>query len=431
MKMIFLYPEYYEIARFGKTRKEYPPFGIMYLAAVAEQMGEIVKIQSVANNNYRFDLSEYDVVLYSLPSSCTYSLMLKSRQTSIFAEKALLVTGGIHASLFPKEVFVELDVDYLIKGEGEIALTEIVKCYKQGKVCADTKGVLCRENFKNEVEFADYVADLDALPLPARHLLPEEDFIMTGRLSIRDLKMTHILVSRGCPYNCYFCGGINKNHRYRGAESVYNELVMLKERYDIAGFVINDENFTINKAKVLDICRAIQKIQLPWSALSRVDTIDEEMVMELAKAGCIELKFGLESGSNTMLREMNKRCTAEQAYDALKLCEKYGIKAKLFLIHGFPGESATTTDETIAFLTENEHLIDRISLFKWTPLPGSYVYRHAERYQINLEKLSYDNAIIYGKEKNWFADDAYNKLIAREYARLLDVVERINGRSHV
>lgn len=374
MRGIFLYPEYYEIARFGKKRKEYPPFGVMYLAAVAENAGHSIEIKSVSLQNYKFDLRGYDLVLYSLSSSCTYSMMKKARDESLFHDSVKILVGGIHASLYPKEVFKEFKADYLTKGEGEIALIKILNHLENNECNKSIKGVMTIDNCNEEIEYADFVKNLDEIPFPARHLLPEEDFIMTGRLAIRNIKMTHILVSRGCPYHCYFCGGINKNYRYRSAEKVFEELLYLKEMYGIGGFVINDENFTVNKKSVLSICDFLKKLQMPWSALSRVDTIDEEMIEKLAQAHCIELKFGLESGSDKMLKLMNKGCTVEDAENTLELCCKHNINAKLFIMHGFPGENEETTSETIDFLTRNSSKIDRVSLFRWTPLPGSYVY---------------------------------------------------------
>ena len=424
MKVIFLYPEYYEIARFGRKRKEYPPFGVMYLAAIVEEKNYSVEIRSVSTENYKFDLREYDLVLYSLSSSCTYEMMKKSRRESLFNFSAKIFVGGIHASLYPHEVFKDFNANYLIKGEGEIALGEILNSLERGEDDVSIRGVMTKNNSEEPIEYANYIENLDEIPYPARHLLPEEDFIMTGRLAIRNIRMTHILVSRGCPYNCYFCGGLNKNYRYRSAEKVYEELIYLKNTYGIGGFVINDENFTVNKKIVIEICNKLEGLQMPWSALSRVDTIDGEMINALAKAHCIELKFGLESGSDSMLKVMNKRCTTQDATKALDLCYKNKINAKLFIMHGFPGENENTTSETIDFLNQNKQKIDRISLFRWTPLPGSYVYENAQKYELKKEKLTFENAIIYSKDNNWFQDNEYNKMLDQEYRRLEAFIEK-------
>ena len=161
---------------------------------------------------------------------------------------------------------------------------------------------------------------------------------------------------------------------------------------------------------------------MPWSALSRVDTINEKIIQALSKAFCIELKFGLESGSDTILKNMNKKNTVADAQRALDLCEFYGIKAKLFLIHGFPGENYETTIETINFLKKNQNKINRVSLFSWTPLPGSYVYNNPDIYGLNKNILTFENAIIYSENKNWFIDSNYNKIVQESLLKLKEFI---------
>ncbi|WP_245584915.1 B12-binding domain-containing radical SAM protein [Psychrilyobacter atlanticus] len=229
--------------------------------------------------------------------------------------------------------------------------------------------------------------------------------------------------SRGCPYSCYFCGSLNKNHRYRSPENILKELNVLKQKYKIDGFVINDENFIINEKKVLEICKEVKKLNMPWSALSRVNTINEKIIKHLKKSNCIELKFGLETGSNKMMKYMNKNTTCEQAEKALSLCNKYGIKAKIFLIHGFPGENIDTTTETINFLKKNRKFINRITLFQWTPLPGSYVYNNPSKFGIDPKMLTFENAVIYGENQGFFLKDKINKEINESYLILNDFIK--------
>ena len=177
---------------------------------------------------------------------------------------------------------------------------------------------------------------------------------------------------------------------------------------------------------MLEICESISQFNLPWSALSRVDTIDDEIVSALHRSGCIELKFGLESGSNLMLKKMNKGFNVQQAQNAIDICARYGIRVKLFLIHGFPGENMETTQETIEFLEKNAHIINRVSMFRWTPLPGSYVYNNAAMYGLDPKMLEFDNAVIYSKESNWFADPSINKEVDEAYVVLKNRIEKMN-----
>lgn len=417
MKILLFYPEVYEIARFKEKRKEYPPFGIMYLAAILKEENHEVEIRKITSLNQGFDLKEYDVVSYGLSSSCTYEMMLTSRKKSYFKKNSIILAGGVHTSIYPEETLKEFEADAVIIGEGEITVPLTIERCKN-KDFSYLKGVLFKEGINRKKEASSFVENLDLIPFPARELLPEEDFIFSGRLSKSNLKMTHIHASRGCPYSCYFCASQNKEHRYRSPENILKEIVNLKNKYGIEGFVINDENFIINEKKVINICEILEPLNMPWAALSRVNTINENILKALKKANCIELKFGLETGSDKMMKLMNKQTTCTQAIKALKLCKKYEIKAKLFLIHGFPGENFETTIETINFLKENKEFIDRISLFRWAPLPGSYVYDNPKKFGIDIKKLSFKNAVIYGEERGLLLNNLENLVIDKSYSIL-------------
>ncbi len=148
--------------------------------------------------------------------------------------------------------------------------------------------------------------DIDQLPLPARHLLPAGTVVMTDRLAGTDLRMAHVMFSRGCPFPCSFCAAGQTRIQYRGGESARRELEHLIDAYGIEGFAIVDDNFIVSKAKVSDICDHITGLDLRWSALSRVDTIDAPLLARMAASGCIEVKYGMESGSEDLLRAMRK-----------------------------------------------------------------------------------------------------------------------------
>src|SRR5262249_55576250 len=122
----------------------------------------------------------------------------------------------------------------------------------------------------------------------------------------------------------------------------------------------------------------IADLGLRWSALSRVDTIDEALLAAMAAAGCIEIKYGMESGSETLLKVMRKNTRRDQIRRAVHATVAAGMAAKVFIIHGYPGENAQTTQETIDLLAEFGPALSRVSLFRFVPLPGTQVYRQAE-----------------------------------------------------
>lgn len=337
MRVAFLYPEVYDMARFKEQRKEFPPFGVLYLAAVVEQAGHTVSIQKVAPGGTNLDLGAYDAVGFSLASSATYGYMLEARRRSSIRRDALVMVGGVHCNFYPRETLCEFDADVAAIGESEETILHILD-RAHSKKFTDVPGTLWREGggFRGESE-RRLIRDIDELPLPARHLLPIDDFVMSDRLAGTSTRMTHVMFSRGCPFPCNFCAAAQTKIQYRSGASARRELIHLMERYGIEGFAIADDNFIVHKKRVADICDGIADLNLRWSALSRVDTVDRDLLERMYRAGCIEIKYGMESGSENLLRAMKKNTTRDQIKRAVHDTVSVGIQAKVFLIHGFPG----------------------------------------------------------------------------------------------
>jgi anaerobic magnesium-protoporphyrin IX monomethyl ester cyclase len=370
------------LARFREGRKEFPPFGPLYLAAAAQQAGHEVTIFKVAPGQETLDLRRFDAVGYSLSSSATYGVIKRARETSQYSHGKLIMAGGVHANLYPESTLLDLRPHVVGFGEGEQTILDLLAAWPSGRF-DDIPGV-CFQRGGKPVRTAPRAVErnIDHLPLPARHLLPMEDLVMTDRLAGTDVRMAHTMFSRGCPYACRFCAVAKSVIQYRSGASARRELLQLKDDYDIGGFAIVDDNFIINRHKVLDICESIADLDLQWSALSRVNTVNAHLLAMLRYAGCIEIKFGMESGSARILEAMRKNIRPEQITAAVRAAKRAGISVKLFLVHGFPGEDLQTSRETIALLQQLAPLIDRASLFRFVPLPGTYVYEHPEEYAL-------------------------------------------------
>lgn len=273
--------------------------------------------------------------------------------------------------------------------------------------------------------------DIDVLPLPARHLLDPGDLVMADRLSSTDLRMAHVMFSRGCPFPCRFCAAAQTRIQYRSGVSARLELESMIGNYGIDGFAIADDNFIVNKNKVRDICLSIRDLGLRWSALSRVDTIDQALLADMAASGCIEIKFGMESGSEALLKAMRKNTKPHQIRNAVRMARRAGIKVKLFLIHGYPGENLDTTRETIELLDELAGDIERVSLFRFVPLPGTYVYDHPEEFDLHGTDRHPDwdgdwsRYHIHHNHLHWWGSDQDFSLVQRGYEELRGMVDRL------
>lgn len=373
VKACLVYPECYEVARFGTIRKEFPPFGVMYLASSLEKHGVDVQIIPTSVNNNAFNFSEFDLVGFSISSSVVYPLVRQTKMNSKYKKGCITMAGGIHTTLYPEQVLSELDLDIVAIGEGERTICDIAD-HLFDRDFSQINGIYYKVEDKIIRNLQqDIICNLDSIPFPARHLLPKDSVVME-RLSDTKLPIAHILFTRGCPYHCNFCANQNHNIRYRSKENIMDELELLIRDYGIQGFCITDDNFLIDKNEALPIIDEISKLNLKWSTLSRVDTIDRELLEKLKQSGCIEIKYGVESGSQYLLDSMDKGITIEEIKNAFYLTSSVGIKSKALIMHGYPGENLKTTNETINLLNDLREYIYRVGLTYFTYLPGSPIY---------------------------------------------------------
>lgn len=429
MRVALLYPEVYDMARFKERRKEFPPFGVLYLAAVIEQAGHNVTVQKVTPHATSLELRHYDAVGFSLASSATYGFMREARDRSAIHKDALVMVGGVHCNFYPLNTLNDFRAHVAADGESEETILEILD-RAETKRFDDVAGVYWRCG--SEVRRGSarpLLRNIDDLPLPARHLLDIDDFVISDRLAGTDRRMAHVMFSRGCPFPCSFCAAGQTRIQYRSGASARRELLHLIGRYGIEGFAIVDDNFIVNKNKVGDICDSIEDLGLQWSALSRVDTIDKTLLHKMANSGCIEVKYGMESGSERLLKAMRKNTKQEQIKRAIYATVDAGIEAKVFVIHGFPGEDTETTDDTIKLLRELGSAISRVSLFRFAPLPGTQVYDQADIYGVRGTHLQSDwdgdwsKFHIHHNERHWWGTSSDWLETERSYQRLHDFVE--------
>ncbi|MBI2458992.1 MAG: B12-binding domain-containing radical SAM protein [Parcubacteria group bacterium] len=264
----------------------------------------------------------------------TYNIIRNVRENSIFSFKSLLIAGGVHATIYPEETLIDLNIDVVVIGPGEETILEIVDEFSSRNF-SKIKGVCYKQDDSiYRTDERKLKRGLDHLPvIPARHLLPIEDNIMSNRLSNTSLKMTHVMFTQGCPYSCNFCASQQRKMQYRSAWHIQKELIHLIKTYSIEGFAVVGDNFLVNKEKTRNICGIIAGLDLKWSTLSRVDTVEYDILETMYDAGCIEIKFGVESGSDKMLKAMGKNISLDQICNAIKITNSVGIKVKIFLVH--------------------------------------------------------------------------------------------------
>ncbi len=210
MKVAIVYPEVYDLARFKEKRKEFPPFGILYLAAMLEKKGIEIKLFKAFSRKTIFDFQDFDAVAFSIPSSATYNLIKKVRFNSIYSDNTMVMVGGVHPSFYPEQTLFDIKPHVVGVGPGEETILELLNEQKKRRF-SKINGICYLEgSLPHKTPVRNLLQNIDSLPFPARHLLKDSDVIMTDRLSNTNLKMAHIMFSRGCPFSCRFCAVFQK-----------------------------------------------------------------------------------------------------------------------------------------------------------------------------------------------------------------------------
>ncbi|MBI2026980.1 MAG: radical SAM protein [Deltaproteobacteria bacterium] len=332
------------------------PLDLAYLAAILEQEGYECKLQDYPAygksdwNHFQNDLLSFQPhMLIISVTTPTLLLDLKScEEAKKINPKILTIAKGAHFITEDRSVMERFhDLDVAIRGEAELTIKEL----GQNKPLDQILGLTYRaHDIIHRTADRPFLDDMDSLPYPARHLLDNSLY----RRPDTDEPMTSIATNKGCPAKCIFClvpAVSGHKIQSRSAQSIADEMQHCYEKYGISNFYFRADTFTWFKEWTLEVCRAIssKNLKLHWVCNSRVNRVDEEMLIEMKKAGCWLIGFGIESGDAELLKKMKKGATLDQAENAVNLCHKVGIKAYLFFTFGLPWEDEASVNRTIAF----------------------------------------------------------------------------------
>lgn len=294
-----------------------------------------------------------------------------------------IVMGGHHATPMYEQILENYPVDYIVIGEGERTIVDLVNVLKNNGNLSEVKGIAYKNNNKIvKTEPQPLIQDLDSIPFPnwdgfdLSTYAPHDAFKEYGKL-----RRAPIVTSRGCPNMCQFCstssfwGG---KWRYRSANNVVDELEIIHNKYKVDYVGVTDCNFTTHKKRVIEICKEIinRKIDIVWAAESRVDRADKEMLKWMKKAGCHIILYGVESGSSLILKTINKNITVPQIIEAFKNTKETGISARASLMVGNPNESEKTVNETINLIKTIKP--DNIAIHITSIYPATSLYELAK-----------------------------------------------------
>jgi len=269
------------------------------------------------------------------------------------SKEVKIIWGGLHPTLFPSYVADDKSIDYIVKGEGEEAMLDILNDKAERVV-----------DFKPFVNLDRFWPDWEAVDV--------KKYISNRIWASRVLTMN---TSRGCIFRCAFCfnQGI-PSQRWRGssAGTIADQVVYLKERYGINGIQFYEDCFDADKKRVVDFCSLIKPHRIRWSHFSSVPLVDEDLLKIERQAGCRYIEYGVESGSERILKFINKRQTVNQIRSAFQKCKRVGIKAAALFMIGLPTETTKDLNATVKLIDSLPSQIPICTIYR--PYPSTPLY---------------------------------------------------------
>ena len=390
-KITFINPPYEQIAPgYGFIKhitSRIPSLGLLHIAAEVRLHGyEPTIIESDIENLSVEQVAE--LVIADRPDYVGITLFTVGVwNASLIAEKikqalpdTKIIVGGPHMSSMGSETMERFKMfDYAVLGEGERPLAELLEVLENDGDPAQVPGIVYRNGpFVTKTAGRPINKILDELPMPAWDLLP--DFPGKYKPAIFDFPrgpVASIAASRGCPFHCKFCdtSTFGANVRHYSPAKVFEMMKYLHEEYGVRHVMFVDDLFLASKVRTTELCEMLLEsgMNLTWSCTARVDTVKPEILKLMKKAGCWEISFGLESGSNELLKKMDKAADLSRSEQAVKWTAEAGIRTKGLFMLGYPGENEETIQQTKDFVHRIPMTI--MNLTKFTPYPGSPIYR--------------------------------------------------------
>jgi len=423
-----------------------PPLGLAYVAAAIEASGFTVRVIDAvgeAMDKIKPFGPRPDLLLQGLdiedilnriqPSdkivgfSCMFSTLWPITREIILAVRGrypdkLIIIGGEHSTAVPQSVLNFSPVDFVIKGEGEETIINLLKAFPSRSEMRKIPGIAYQINgvfFDNGLSKRN--REIDSIAWPAWHLLPIENYIDNHQINGVDMgRSMPLLPTRGCPYQCTFCSSPDMwTTRYiaRDPIDVANEIEFYVKKYNVSNFDFQDLTAVVKRRWAIDFCNEIisRNLNITWQMPSgtRSEVFDEEVADLLFRSGCRALAFAPESGSQEMLKIVKKQVDLDHLINAAKIAVKRGFSVSCFFVIGFPEETRTTLKQSMGLIRKLAFIgISDVAVSKFIPYPGSELFKELQE----SGKIELDDKFFISPIDFYSADAAsFSKYVSQKY----------------
>lgn len=388
MRVLFIVPPY--------PIEEYPALatGSVYLAASLRAHGHQVQVLDLLVSEPRKDKVEQTLsllkpelvgitsVTMTFPMACRIASWVRSARP-----EAVIALGGPHVSFLAERSLRECpEADLVVRGEAEETVLELAHALERDLDLHSVRGLTFRANGQTvSTPPRPLLGNLDGLPQPAWDLLPIARYrVLEGKVGV--------ISSRGCPYGCIFCVGqrmVGHKGRFRSPEKVVDDMEWLALR-GFPSIGIDDDLFTLKKSHALEVCSEIRSRRLPitWHAFARVDTVTPELLRTMSQAGCTDILYGVESGSQEVLDRIGKGITLEQVRRAVRMGREAGIRIFASFVLGLPGETKESLRTTSQFARS---LGCQYGFHVLSPFPGTRIWEEAHAMGLRILTERWDH----------------------------------------
>jgi anaerobic magnesium-protoporphyrin IX monomethyl ester cyclase len=381
--------------------RDIPMLGVLYVAAYLKPICEVAvcDLSSIPEDQWFIPVGD----LYGITGVSPQFIYMK-RIIEILKEREShkpVVVGGVHATVLPEHILDNTLADVCILGEGERAMVSIVL----GNSWDAIEEVQSRTR-KGRIAKSDLAFSF----LPERKAIDYYSYLVPRTFGyMANIKReASIITGRGCPYSCAFCAS-KKMHggrvRFNPARSVIKEFLYLRDEFGVEMVNVLDDTFILDKKRVHEICRGLRGQDIQWFCLTRADCVDEDLLIEMKEAGCLSLAIGFETGSDRLLKLLNKKITVAQSRECVRMVSKVGLMMNGQLMTGLPTETDEDVELTRKFIEENPE-VDTFGLHMFQPYPGSDIWEHPEKYDITINKnTDFSNYHTIGRHDGKYHED--------------------------
>lgn len=445
-----------------------PPLGLAYIAAVLEKHGFDIKILDafaeglnnveqksggyirigMDENNIKNYLLKYNPTLVGI--SCAYTAHLQdtlemARVVKETIPHSIVMLGGAHATSEAEPLLKNRNIDLVVMGEGEMTVLALAKVLQSGGDITKVNGISIRVGKRIiRTPSRSYIDNLDELPFPAWHLLPMEIYLRrqtSTRSYTMRLPRTNIITSRGCLYHCIFCSVHSiwgHKWRARSPENVIEEMKFLIKKYGIGEFYILDDNMTIRRKRIMEICNMMinDNLNVKWVTPNGVAvwTLDKELLLKMKESGYYRLTLGIETAAEETLKLIGKPVNLQKANQIIKISNKIGLWTHSTFIFGFPDEQMSSIMKTINFARKS--WLDFATFYIATPYPGTKLYDAFQKYNLlnneegqsydsrysSITQAAYDTRYCTRQELNKLRNKAYREFLKSRLIRFLNPI---------